>query len=135
MGKKLLAIFAGMVAGVITVGIVETAGHALFPPPAGMDVTNPEILKSMMSQLPLGAKLTVIVAWALGSLVAGLVAGRIAGTDGLIPALIAGSFLLAGGIYSLVTIPHPVWMAVLGVALPLPMAWLGSKMMRPGLKA
>jgi len=135
MGKKLLAIVAGLLAGVITVGAVETAGHAIFPPPAGLDVTDPKALASMMDQLSLGAKLAVIVAWALGSLVAGLVAGKVAGAEAMVPALIAGTFLLAAGIYSLVTIPHPVWMAVLGVVLPLPMAWLGSKVMRPGLKA
>lgn len=130
MLKKLLGILAGMVAGGLTVGIVESVGHMIFPPPAGVNAADPEALATIMDQIPVGAKLAVIAAWAAGSLVAGWVAAKIAAPAGMLPALVAGAVLLAGGLYSLVTIPHPVWMAALGILVPLPMAWAGARLAR-----
>jgi len=38
--------------------------------------------------------------------------------------------VLAGVIANAVMIPHPTWMTVLGVLLPLPAAWLGARLAR-----
>ncbi|MDX1984226.1 MAG: hypothetical protein SFV51_28380 [Bryobacteraceae bacterium] len=127
MLRTVLASLAGILAGGLVVGVVETAGHMIFPPPAGVDVSNTESLAALMSQIPVGAKLLVVLAWALGSLAAGWVAAKISRGAPLLPALIAGAGLLAGGAYTLFTIPHPLWMMAAGLLLPLPMAWLGSK--------
>jgi hypothetical protein len=36
--------------------------------------------------------------------------------------------MLAAGGYTIASIPHPAWMAALGLLLPLPMSWLGGRM-------
>jgi hypothetical protein len=127
MLRMLLAAIAGVLAGGLTVALVETAGHMIFPPPPGADVSNPESLAALMSQIPLGAKLFVVLAWTAGALAAGCTASRISKASPVVPALIAGTVLLAGGAYTLFTIPHPAWMMAAGLLLPLPMAWLGTK--------
>lgn len=127
MLRMLIAAIAGVLAGGVTVALVESAGHAIFPPPAGTDVTNPESLAALMSQIPLGAKLFVVLAWAAGALAAGCAASKISKASPMLPALVAGAVLLAGGAYTLFTIPHPAWMMAAGLLLPLPMAWLGTK--------
>jgi hypothetical protein len=128
MIRKLLAVVAGVFAAVLTVGVGEGAGHALFPPPPGTDISNPEALAELMPKIPVGAKAFVVLAWALGSLIGGWVAARVAPGTGAGPALVVGLFMLAAGGYTIASIPHPAWMAALGLLLPLPMSWLGGRM-------
>ncbi|MEZ5355691.1 MAG: hypothetical protein R2762_23910 [Bryobacteraceae bacterium] len=127
MLRKLLAVAAGIVAAVITVGIVEGIGHALFPPPPGIDISDPEALRRLMASIPAGAKAFVVLAWALGSFLGGWVAAHIASNVKVGAAIMVGMFMLAAGMYTIFSIPHPVWMAGLGLLLPLPMAWLGAR--------
>lgn len=131
MVRNLVAVVTGIIAGGIVVAIVEGLGHAFFPPPPGLDVTNPESLAKAMDQIPFGAKLVVLAAWALGSLTGGFMAAKLGGSRNLLLALLVGGVLLAGGAYTLVTIPHPLWMAALGLIVPLPAAWLGATLARP----
>ena len=131
MVRNLIAVVTGVLAGGMVVAILEGIGHAIFPPPPGLDVSNPQSLAGVMDQIPLGAKLAVSVAWALGSLAGGFLAAKMCGSRHVLMALLVGAVLLAGGGYTLVTIPHPVWMAALGVLVPLPMAWLGARIARP----
>lgn len=53
--KCVLAVLEGMVAG------VEALGHAVYPPPAGLDMTD----------TPAGALVSVLLAWGAGSIVGG----------------------------------------------------------------
>jgi hypothetical protein len=130
--RRLLVVLAGVVLGGIVVALVEGVGHAVFPPPAGVDLTDPEQLAAIMDTIPVGAKLFVVLAWLLGSLSGGWAAVRAAGRLEVGPALrlalVVGTVLLLFGAYTLVTIPHPLWMAGLGILLPLPSAWLGARL-------
>ena len=40
MGRTLLAALAGLATAFITIWLVEFAGHALYPPPPGIDPAN-----------------------------------------------------------------------------------------------
>ena len=40
--KGLLGTLGGIVVAVLTVMVAEAAGHAIFPPPDGIDITNPD---------------------------------------------------------------------------------------------
>lgn len=79
--RKFLSILLGIILGSIAVFIVETIGHLIFPPPAGIDVTDPEQLKQVIEQLPIGALIFVLLAWAIGSFVGGYVTSKVAKTD------------------------------------------------------
>ena len=128
MGRRILAVLAGVVVSILTVFLVELIGHSLFPPPAGVDVTDPEQLRGIMDRIPTMAKVLVIVGWVLGAFLGGLAASKIARNAGTACAAIVGvvMVLLAG--INLVLIPHPVWMTVLAVVLPVPAAVLASRL-------
>jgi hypothetical protein len=128
MVKNLLAVVAGVIVGGLMVAVMEIIGHSLFPPPPGLDASNPASLAKLMEQVPMGAKLSVVVAWAVGSLAAGFVAGKLASFNGSTMALIAGGVLLCAGGYTMIAIPHPVWMVIAGLLVPLPSAYAGWRL-------
>ncbi|MEZ5399752.1 MAG: hypothetical protein R2729_08775 [Bryobacteraceae bacterium] len=128
MLQRVIAVIAGTVAAVVTVGVVEGVGHAVFPPPPGIDIADPAALADVMHRIPLGAKVAVVLAWAMGSLVGGWVAARFSRDRRVGASLVVGLLMLAAGGYTIAAIPHPRWMASLGLLLPLPMAWLGARL-------
>lgn len=72
----------------------------VFPPPKGVDLNDPDQLGAIMSEIPLGAKIAVLVAWGLGTFGGGLVgvflSGRKAWPATVVALVITGfSWLLA----------------------------------------
>lgn len=126
MLRRLLGVIAGILAGAIIVALIEGLGHALWPPPAGTNLRDPEQLKALMPTLPIGALVAVVAAWGLGSFGGGWMAATLARDARM--ALVVGGLLLTMGVITMIQIPHPAWMWVMGVALPLPAAWLGSRL-------
>ena len=126
MLRRLLGVILGLVAGAIIVALIEGLGHALWPPPAGTDLRDPEQLRALMGSLPIGSLIAVIVGWALGSFGGGWMAATISRDARM--ALVVSFVLLCMGVITMIQIPHPLWMWVLGVALPLPAAWLGARL-------
>ena len=119
MIRTVLGVLVGVVVGLVVISVVEGMGHTLFPPPPGVNLTDPAQLSTVMAKIPLQAKIVVLLAWALGTLAgassANLLAGRRAWA-GRIVALIV--LALAG--FNMTTIAHPPWMmagAVVGVLL------------------
>ncbi len=125
MLKRLLGVILGLVVGMIVVALIEGLGHALWPPPKGVDLRDPKQLAALMPSLPIGALLAVVVGWALGAFAGGWMAATISRDARM--ALAVGALLLCLGVVTMIQIPHPLWMWVVGVALPLPAAWLGSR--------
>jgi len=125
MLKRLLAVIVGLVAGMIIVALIEGLGHALWPPPKGVDLRDPAQLEALIPTLPFGALAAVVVAWALGSFGGGWMAATLSRSPR--EALAVGFLILCMGVVTMVQIPHPLWMWVMGVLLPLPAAWLGSR--------
>jgi hypothetical protein len=123
--RSILAVVLGFLLASIVMLAVEYAGHLLFTPP-GLDLRDPEVLKTAFINAPLGAQLFVLLAWVLGSLAGGWLAAWISGR--VADALVLGAILLAAGIYNMVTIPSPLWFWVVGVALFLPCAYAGAKL-------
>jgi hypothetical protein len=121
-----LAVLAGTIVAGFVVFLLEFAGHMTFPVPAEFNPAEPD-----MSLVPLGALASVVLAWALGSFAGGAAAARI-GSEHALPASIGvGSVQLAFGALTLFAFPHPMWMILAGLALPIPMAWLGGTLFRP----
>lgn len=110
-----LALLAGMAAAFITVALIETAGHALYPTPQGLNQNNPQALRAYIEALPLGAKLFVLVAWLAGT-VDGVFVSCLVGRRryGLCAAAIGTALLLATAA-NLWLIPHPLWLAAAGL--------------------
>lgn len=119
---------AGLLAGCIVLGLIESASHAIWPPPEFFSkevYSNPEKLAEQIALVPLPAKISVLVAWALGSLTGGFVSAKLAGSSR--PARSVGIVMLAMIILNLMTIPHPLWMSIGGILVPLPAARIGAR--------
>ena len=51
MLRPILGTLAGVVVGVIVVGLVESFGHMIFPPPEVVNLKNPEELTVIMDTI------------------------------------------------------------------------------------
>ena len=120
------AIVAGVIAGGVIVFATEAVGHSLFPPPPDINLADPEDVKRLMASLPAAAFAFVLAGWFLGSLVGAYVARRIASTDTAAWA-VAVLFILFTAM-NFVMIPHPLWMIVAGILIPLIGAWLAIRL-------
>lgn len=127
MLRLILGLIAGVLAGGIIVGVVETLSHVIFPPPPGLDVSDPAQLRSVMDQISLEAKIAVLVAWAGGTFAGGWVAAFIA-RRGQWPAWIVAAVLFGGSVWSMTMIPHPLWMIAGAVIVSIVFAWLGGRL-------
>jgi hypothetical protein len=131
MGRKILAVLVGMIAGFAVIGLVEGLSNTLFPVPAGVDTTDMEALKRHVMTLPASAMLLVLAAHALGALAAGYACARIARAHWPTGSWIVGGLLLCAGVANLLLLPHPAWFAVADVLLYLPLAHLGGRLGAP----
>jgi len=130
MGRTILGILAGLVVAWLAMTICEFASLFLHRPPAGFDLRDPQALAAHIAAAPLSAMLVVVVGWALAAFVGAWVAARIA-RHRRAAALVIGLLVLAGVIANIAMIPHPLWMTVAGLALPLPLAWLAARIASP----
>ncbi len=126
--RNILAIVAGVLLGGVAIMVVQMIGHQVYPVSAELDVNDKAAMRAFVAGLPVGALLFVIVAYAIGSFVAGALAAYIGHGARTRHALVAGAVLMLAGIMNLVAIPHPVWFSVLTVVVFLPLAWLGARL-------
>jgi hypothetical protein len=109
MLRRVLAIAAGVVAAMAIIFVVEAAGRALFPLPSGMSFEDAESVRGQMESIPIGAFVSVLVAWMAGAFGGSYVAGRLLGRGGAAWAYVAGGVVLVGAALTTMRIPHPLW--------------------------
>ena len=128
MGRTILGAVVGLVLAVVTIMLVEFAGHQAYPPPEGLNPMVTEDMAKIMETLPVGAMLFVVAAWVIGAFDGGFVAALIARKGhpraaAIVPALM----VMAGVVGMVIQMPaHPKWMSVAGLLLPIPAALLGA---------
>jgi len=126
MGRTIAGVVVGVVVAWLTIMLAEFASAPLHPVPAGLDMHDPTSVAAFVATLPVTALLLVLAGWVLGALIGGHVAARIARKP--LPALAVGIVIVVGVIANAVMIPHPTWMTLAGVLLPVPAAWLGARL-------
>lgn len=131
MGRTLLGVLAGLATMFVVIMLVELLGAQVFPPPEGVDMRDPQVLASAMAQMPLGALAMVVVAWVLGAFAGGWVAARVSVAHPRAAAAIVALAVVAGVVLMVLSFPHPLWMTVLGLVLPVPAALAGARLARP----
>ncbi len=117
MLKKIVAVVTGVVSAGLVISMAERVGHAIYPPPAGLDVSDPAAIEALIKSLPVGAFLLVLFAWLAGIVVGATVACLIVRENARLYTAIIGGLVLAGTIVSFVMIPHPAWFAAVSVAV------------------
>ncbi len=123
---------AGLIVGSVLIAAIETISSLVCPLPPGLDPNDYEALRKHVDQLPVGAFLFVLAAWAVGSFAGGWVASRLAGRAALVHGLMVTSLFLAAGLMNLLMIPHPVWMWIGGIVVLAGGGYLGARLGRPG---
>ncbi|MGB3845178.1 MAG: hypothetical protein WA940_04855 [Sphingopyxis sp.] len=120
-------------AGVFTAGAIvilfEMLGHMLFPPPPGIDPTDPDNQARLMELIPTGAKIAVVAAWFCGALAGSVVAAKIGRKP--LYAWIIGAIMVALSAVTTMMFPHPAWMVIAAVVLPVVAAAIAIPLARP----
>lgn len=127
MLKSVLSIVVGVFAAMATIMLMEMLGHAVYPPPEGVNFEDPVAIAAMVATLPIGALLMVILAYAVGALVGGIVAGLIKPKIQSYQPIVVGAILTVFGLMNLMMIPHPIWFWVATLLCFVPFAFIGGK--------
>ena len=126
MGRTILGMLMGLVTMWLTVAALEFLGHALFPPPPGLDPTNPEHLQQIIAAASIGALAMLVLAWVGGAFVGAWVGARIA-RHTRAAAIAVALFVMAGVVGMFMIVPdHPGWVSALGLLLPIPLALMAA---------
>jgi hypothetical protein len=128
MLRDIGAVIAGLAVSIIIIMAVQMVGHALWPPPEGLDWNDTEVLRTFTSQLPFLALLFPIVSYFLGALAGPFVACRIGTLKPLVFVGVIGIVLLAFTIANLIQIPHPLWFSITAVAAVIIGGWLALQL-------
>jgi hypothetical protein len=130
MLRNIGAALAGLAVAIGVIMAVQMVGHTFWPPPAGLDWKDAEVIRTYTSQLPFLALLFPIVSYFLGTLAGPLVASRIGTLKPLVFVGIIGIVLLAFTVANLIQIPHPVWFSISAVAAVIIGGWLALQLAR-----
>ncbi|MGA9212407.1 hypothetical protein [Kaistella sp.] len=117
MVRKIVAIPAGLIAGVIGISLFQILGHKLYPLPAGMDPNDMNAMKEYVTSAPFMALFFVIISYAAGAFLSGFASTKVAGNNDKIFALVCGIIFLLQSIYMMYTLPTPIWFWILGIAV------------------
>lgn len=126
MARRVLSVFAGLLAGFFVVAIVEALNSRLHPWPADLDKSDLEAIRLHIASLPAAAFAVVWLAHALGALVAGFVCVAISRAMWRVGPIVLGVLLLSAGVTNLVMIPHPWAFAIADVLVYIPAALFGG---------
>ena len=126
MIRDAAAAVAGVVIAIVLIAAVQLLGHSIYPPPAGLDQTDAEAMQDYVSTLPVLALLFPLFAYFIGTFCGTLLACTIGTARAVIFAFIVGLLILAFTIANLISIPHPLWFAVIAVLGIIGSAWLAT---------
>jgi len=115
MLRRILAVPAGLIAGIICITVIEKIGHQLYPPPAGAAGGDMTAMKDYVAHAPFMALFFVIIGYALAAFVSGFAASKIADNGKHTSAAVCGVIFLLITIYMMFSLPTPVWFWILGI--------------------
>ncbi len=125
--RNILAIILGWASGsMVNMGLIQT-GHRIYPI-EGLDPNDMDALAAIMPTLSYEYFIFPFLAHALGTLVGGIVAYKIAANYKMKFALAVGVLFFIGGVLVNYLIPGPIWFAAADILVAyIPMAWIGGK--------
>jgi hypothetical protein len=121
----ILGIVVGVIAGFLTIGVIEAVGHQLYPVATNVDFRDREAVKAFMASMPFGGLTFVVAAWIAGAYVAAVV-GLVIGERKRIAGLVPSGLILLATVANLFMLPHPGWMGVVGLSGILLAMWLAD---------
>ena len=125
MARSMGAVIAALVVMLIVVASIQWLGHSVYPPPEGLDIRDKDAVASAMASAPFGALAFVLLSYAVATFLAAGTATTISLRHKRAVAIVIGLVMLVLAAINLFVLPHPTWMVVAGLLLPLPVALLG----------
>ncbi len=126
MLRLILGVVLGVIVGGIVTSVVEGTGHTIFPPPPGVNLTDPAQLQTVMSHVPMEAKFAILLAWFLGVLSGAATANLIAGRRAL-AGRITSTLIFRLAAWTMTSIPHPAWFVAAACAAILFAAFVADR--------
>lgn len=128
MGRTVLAVLAGLITAMLVMMSIEFLSMQMSPPPPGFVLQDEADLARLVEMASPASKALVVLGWALASFLGGWVAARLSRQHRLVAALAIGVLIVIGVVFNTANIPHPLWMTVLGVLLPVPLAFAAARL-------
>lgn len=127
--RNLLAVVAGLViGGIVNMTLVSISG-SIIPIPEGINPNDVNSLKENIHRFEAKHFLMPFLAHALGTLIAALVAVKLAVSQHFRIAIFIGVLYLIGGIIAVFMIPAPTWFCASDLIVAyIPMAYIGYKL-------
>lgn len=126
MLRNILAAIAGVATAVITVMIFQFVSHTVFPPPAGVDMSDPAVINEMIASAPPLALGIVVAGYIFATFDGAFVAALIGNWKAGIYAIVVGVFMLAGALHTITTFSHPTWFSLTSIFGIIIAAWLAQ---------
>lgn len=116
MFRSVGAIIAGLAVAFATVMLIDTLNHAVFPPPAGLDSSDPDAVRPYLATLPAGAYLFILASSVVAAFVGTLLACYTGRGNPALYGGVVGGIVLAATISNFIVIPHPLWLVIATLA-------------------
>ena len=107
-----MAIVIGVITAFVTVYLINKVNHIVYPPPAGLDFTNPDAVRPYLATLPIGAFLFILASSVIAAFDGTLIACIIGTANSRIFGYVVGGFVFADSVENFIAIPHPLWLAL-----------------------
>ncbi|MDQ0782282.1 hypothetical protein [Chryseobacterium sp. W4I1] len=127
MVRRILAVPAGLIAGVICITIVEKIGHEWYPPPSAAGSGDMGAMKEYVASAPFMALFFVIIGYIFAAVVSGFTASKVANNGKHTSAAVCGVIFLFMTVYMMFSLPTPIWFWILGI-LVWGLVFAGSKL-------
>lgn len=125
--RTLLGIVFGVLAALLIIDAVEQVTSALYPLPI-LDSADAATLSNVVHDMPLAAKLLTVFGWLAGAFGGAWFGLRVRDRRRVGWAVVIA--VIASAVVSVATLPHPVWMKVCAIVLPMLGGALAKRMHR-----
>ena len=127
---KVRPILSGLASAVVVIMAMEFLSSKIYPVPSGMNLRDPAALKLYVNSLPITASLLLLAGNALAAFVGGMVIKKAAKNNKTLPAIILGILLTVFAFFNLISIPHPLWFAIINLLVYIPFALIGHNLIK-----
>ena len=130
MIRKIMAVLAAVVVAVTVFLIAERVNHAIHPFPQTPAEADKAAWDIQMKQMPYSFWFTVLISWALGSLLAGLTVRLISRSQSRTLPLMVGVLLTGAAVANIFAFWQPLWFTICGLLLFIPMVMAGFNLIK-----
>jgi hypothetical protein len=126
--RNAAAIIGGIVIAFLTVMLVDMLNHTIYPPPPGLDFSDPDAIRPYLDTLPTGAFLLIMASSVVAAFVGTLVASYAGTIRPRNCAIIVGGMVFAATVANFILIQHPTWLAIAALLGVVVSAWLAMQL-------